>query len=179
VDIEEVLKQIKQSQKAPGDPAWREFYQFFRKRHMLQLLRLGLRDSWALEDISQQAFLKFLHYSPWKNDWKSLPEAPILIAYFATTVRNLYNDFLAANKAKPLGEAHLEQVPSPEPALTINQDLQGWFGSLSAIDKQLVLDRLEGIPLSESASRLGISYSDAGVRFHRFKKKLKLKLSDL
>lgn len=169
-DIESTLSELRFNR--ASENAWKEFHKYFRAKIVVQLLRLGLRDTWSLEDISQQAFLKFLHYSPWKQGGRELPSLGILSAYFATTTRNLFYDYLRKNQTN-FQDVDIDSLSGTTEESVVNEAFQKWFDSLEPIDKSLVIHRLEGLSLSESAERLNLTYSVAGTRLHRLKKKLK------
>lgn len=125
-----------------------------------------------IKHIVQQAFLKFLKYSPWKGQWHELPAKTVLSSYFTSTVRNLFYDYLKVELSRPDSIEELPEETLVEHLLPTSE-LDDFIEHLDPLEQQLLDHRLKGYSLGHSASLLGLTYSDAGVKFHRMKKKLK------
>lgn len=161
---------------APKSPLeeelWSQFYQLIYPAIAFYLVSVGAkRDS--LPDVIQSSFMKFLASSPWSNDWKRLPDPPVVIRWIKTTSRNALRDSERKTAREIFdGEENLEEQVAPEPIGSELDGLNEFMSTLSPEDQLLIVYRLMGFSLKEISENLGITVSAAGTRFHRLKQKL-------
>jgi len=138
------------------------------------------------KDVTQEAFKRIVHYC----NFGELDDADAFLAYLRAVCRNTARDALRQlvpdARALPLEElettAPKRGLPdTPEQLLRAKQLQDQLLTKLDREDQQLLKLLVEGYSLSEIASRLGLSYPNAGVRLHRLRKTLRnyLKNKDL
>ncbi len=161
---------IERIRKAPGDERrWAAWYKATYPRLSYFAFRLMSGDAEAARDLVQEAFTRFVAYRAIErvsNDNHAL-------AFLLTTCRNLAAD--AGAKVQHVPEQALEGLElmaaadqKSEPAL----DLDRLQAALEPESRQLIQWAREGLTVAEIAKRLGITYTAAGVRLHRIRKRL-------
>ena len=163
--------------------AWAEFYRRLRPRVAGVLMRRGVGNREEVKDLCQTVFARFLEYCPWKNSWESLPDAPEMVAYVAVIARNLA--FSAYHKVQELSSVNVENLKEVgvqgeiEDFVVSRESYYQAVEGLSKEEFELFNMIVEGYRIPEIANLLEISYSNAGVKVHRLRDKLKKKLDYL
>jgi DNA-directed RNA polymerase specialized sigma24 family protein len=122
-------------------------------------------------------FLRLLRARPFTR----LANADALRAYVwrvADNVSRGYRRFLeAGSREKPLEDLGDAQVPSREPqpdeALEARNLLSVKLKGLTSVDHEILAMTVEGYDLGDIAEATGLSYSNAGVRLHRLRRRLR------
>lgn len=153
------------------DAAWRAVYLFYRRQVLGTLFILGVRDAVDREDLSSEVFFRFVSYSPWSSNWPSLPGAQVIASYLRTITRNVA--WTAARK-RARGRAlafELAEGTFEEDESAASRDL---LDALNRDERRFFQTYVEsGFSLSRVAVLEGLSYSGAGTRLHRIRRKLK------
>lgn len=161
------------------EDAWREFYVCFRPQVAGLLFRLGARAD--VPDLTQDVFLRFLRYSPWRDDWSALPDRHVVLAYLRQIARSAVVSAVRHAAHRPAEDAtkDLEELHAAAEAAAIDiaQLLERLAGDLGEQDGRLLRRMADGASISELASAYNISYSAAGVRIYRLKEKVRVLLS--
>jgi RNA polymerase sigma factor (sigma-70 family) len=126
------------------------------------------------EDLSQEVFLRLRRYCPFAR----LQNAEELKAYVAAMCRNVVRSSLktAHHREVPLEEVPPEALVSPDVGVARRVEADDLVRELSAQlgpeDRRLLRLILEDHGIKEIARRSGLSYSAAGVRAFRLRRKL-------
>jgi len=126
----------------------------------------------AARDLTQETFTRFVQYDAIQR----VDDEEHARAFLIKTCRNLAIDRDARAREIPLDdipEYHLAQ-PSDTPA-GAGPDLEEMLQFLDTEDRKLIAWTQEGFTLAEIARKLNISYTAAGVRLHRLRKRLRQK----
>ena len=177
--IAETIESIRHDHENQG--AWTAFYTYCRRQIAGMYFVLGIRNNDELEELCQEVFYRFLNYSPWRRSWETLPAAPKILAYLRVVARNvLYTHFEKRRfpgvslQELEMDQAHILAARVAEAALgDLMRDLQVLKRDLTEEEQKLLGQLIQGLSLSEIADKLGISYTSAGVRLHRLRKKLR------
>lgn len=127
------------------------------------------------EDSSQDTFVRLIRYC----DFRKLREPFDFRRYARTVAENVAYDYLqemqrVASGSKEYEDALQDRVfDSPEQAALLRQVIQQIWDQLDAEERTLASFVAEGYPISEIAQRLGLSYSNAGVRIHRLRQRIR------
>jgi len=141
----------------------------------------GLRE--LAEDASQDVFLRLIRYRPFRR----LKDPAAFKAYLAATCRNVCRDYLRwyltrdthASKEETQPSAEVRAPgPSGEDEVLASEALQELLRPLDEDERRVVRYLLEGYGLGDIAQALGITYTNAGVRVHRLRAKLRNYLSN-
>lgn len=164
----------------PRDEAgWREFYVCFRPQVAGLLYRLGARGD--VPDLTQDVFVRFLRYSPWRHDWSTLPDRHVVLAYLRKITRTAVVSAVRNASHRPAEDptAQLDDLhaAADAAAIDIGELLERLAADLSEQDGGLLRRMAHGASIAELASEYHISYSAAGVRVYRLKEKVKELLS--
>ncbi|MFA5504047.1 MAG: sigma-70 family RNA polymerase sigma factor [Vulcanimicrobiota bacterium] len=165
-----------------NEKAWADFYKHLRPRVAGILYRVGVGDREEIKDLCQIVFTRFIEYSPWNRNWRSLPDSREIVAYFAVVAKNTARTVYS--KAKEISQASIDDITVPDSQLVEEQILsqQSVFktiGDLNSEESELFFLLVEGYKLPEIANLLKISYSNAGVRVHRLREKLRKKMQEM
>ncbi len=158
------------------EDAWRILYKLSWPRVMATAYRMcrGRRD--FAEDVSQEVFLRLLHYSNLR-DFASTDQFQ---RYLTTLVVNAAHDM----RKKDRDSENIHGIPDellPQPlwmeshALKTAETrdlLDKLSAKLGSEDNRLMGLLAQGFSLGEIAKNLGITYSAAGVRVHRIRRML-------
>lgn len=143
----------------------------------------GQRD--LAEDAAQEAFRRIVRYC----DFGEIPDGDAFLAYLRAVCRNTARDLLR-QLAGVTALARLEEVDtqargaepdqtySPERQLRSEDLRRELLAVLDTEEQRLFHLLLSDQPLGEIAAELGLSYSNAGVRVHRLRAKLRKYMQD-
>jgi RNA polymerase sigma factor (sigma-70 family) len=129
----------------------------------------------AADDASQEVFLRLLQYS----NFESLTNPDSFRKYLRTVCTNVSRDFLqklARRNETGLDGVQIDSLRSDVPGpqdVQAKEMYEGVLGQLSADDRRMIEWAAEGYTLDEIAEAAGLSYSNAGVRLHRIRGKLR------
>ena len=160
---------------APKNRAlWEEMYRTLRPIVYRTAYRLLHGEVALAEDVTQEAFLRFLQY----GKLSTLESDDHLLAYLRQTTRHLCWDRLrqasrTVSLGSPEGVQALEQtVVDSEEVDQLSWDIEHLAGSLSDEEQRLLRELITNTSLNEIAEALGITYGAAAVRIHRLRGKL-------
>jgi RNA polymerase sigma factor (sigma-70 family) len=131
----------------------------------------------AVEDAAQEVFIKLLRSRPYEN----ISDADAFRAYVWRMADNVAKTHLLKQHADQHAKRDLAEWQQFEPsgealdgegALVANELLGLAENTLDAKDRDLLRMMLEGANLAQAADKLGLSYSNAGVRLHRMRRRL-------
>lgn len=180
--LADVLKRLKESPTDEG--AWGSLYRHLRPFVMAVIYRrLRGEERSAAEDAAQEVFIRLLRSQPFVH----IPDEESLRGYVWKIADNVAKSHLERVRVAKRGERELAKSGGVDPDVEAI-DSQGSLLALEIFElaetalefKDRVLFRLllEGSSLAQAADQLGLSYSNAGVRLHRMRRKL-LKLMNL
>ncbi|SRR6266550_939658 len=168
-----------------NESAWASFYLGLRPTVAYLLFVRGVRLGLVLrrheiEELCQDVFYRFLRYSPWRRDWQALPSAGVVGAYIAAVTRSVLVDHFSVHsaevKSRYLAEAKIASDDAQAQAgeeVEAHAEVAELLKGLKVEERRLLQGLIDGHALAEVAQNLGISYSAAGVRLHRLKRKLR------
>lgn len=157
-------------QRPDNERLWEAWHKSTYPKLYFAAFRLANGNADLARDLTQETFTRFLEYRAIARVENELHA----IAYLIKTCRNLAIDRNAHAKTVPLeGLAELEAIPAPEQSAESSVDLERAVDELDAADRALVQWMRDGLGVGEIAAKLGISYTAAGVRVHRLKKRLR------
>lgn len=175
--IEIVLTRIRSD---PSDQlAWREFYLHFRRIIVALFAAFGVREAADRDDLASEVFFRFLVYCQWREDWSQLPARAELSAYFRAIAMNVARNAFLARKREELIDrsADLESVPAEPPR---DDATRAALKTLKSEEREFLLAfYAEGLSITELATRHGLTYTAAGTRLHRIRRKLRGELAKL
>ncbi|MFO0967349.1 MAG: sigma-70 family RNA polymerase sigma factor [Gemmataceae bacterium] len=173
-DDAEALKDVlERLARAPQEPAaWRELHRLTAPL-VIGMLYRRLGDAAHSEDAAQEVFLRLARYAPFKD----LKAPETFRRYLWSVCRNTARDYWRrrlrdAQREVPLSEEPPTGAGSPEEAAQLDESLEVICGRLDPTDRTLLLLVLRGTRLPEIASKLGLSYANAGVRLHRLRRRI-------
>jgi RNA polymerase sigma factor (sigma-70 family) len=146
--------------------------------------RLKGREKKAAEDAAQEVFVRLLRAQPFGK----IPNAEALRAYVAKIAENVARTHLRKVHVQEVGRRDVAEWHGLEPPLAgLESDdelrvRELWTLAESVLepkDRDLLRLILEGSSLHQAADRMGLSYSNAGVRLHRIRRKLLIHLKSL
>lgn len=130
------------------------------------------------QDVAQEVFRRIVQYC----NFQELQDADEFLAYLRAVSLNASRDALR-RLAPRAADVPLEEIETgresrsrpetPEEILLARQLREELLDQLNPIDQQLLQLLIEGYSLDEIAARLGLSYSNAGVRLHRLRQVLR------
>lgn len=165
-DLEAALRAIRGH---PDDEAaWRVVYLAYRKQVLGQLYMLGFHAATDREDLTGEVFFRFIAYSPWSRDWSNLPDPAVIAAYLRRTAQNVAFTAVRNRENKRLAQDDLLEYFAQSALLDRVGD------DLTREEKSFIVAYVEaGFSLQALASALGITYTAAGTRLHRIRKKIR------
>jgi RNA polymerase sigma factor (sigma-70 family) len=121
-------------------------------------------------DITQEAFARFVQF----RGLEKVADDSSAVAYLLRTCRNVFLDGVKQDRRITTDTSvDLETIESdpttPDPLVVIDRLAK----KLDADDQRFFKMTRDGRTLAEIATTLGISYTAAGVRLHRIKKRLR------
>jgi RNA polymerase sigma factor (sigma-70 family) len=143
---------------------------------------LGGRSDLA-DDASQEVFMRIARYRPFSK----IQHAEAFKAYLAATCRNVVRDYLRWHipRDRVVTSSNSEELlesPSMDAAadadIVAAERLSGLADALEEKERILLHLLIEGYGLEEIAERLNVSYTNAGVRVHRLRVKLRNLMMD-
>jgi RNA polymerase sigma factor (sigma-70 family) len=147
---------------------WREWYRIVYPKLYYAAFRLANGKVAEAQDLTQEAFARFLDYRAIER----VTDDRHAISFLIKTCRNLAIDRSARARNIPLqelGEIEATETPDLEPKI----DLERMLESLEPRERELMQWALEGVSLAEMARRTGSTYTAVGVRLHRIRQALK------
>lgn len=157
---------------APGDQdLWSQWYKSVFPRIFYIAFRLSSGNRELARDLAQESFARFIDYRVLE---RVLDERHAM-AFLARTCRNLVIDeFGRANLVNYISSEELEGLMAEDDESSAYEwDWQAIESSIDHKELQLLQWLREGHKLADIATRLGISYTAAGVRVHRLKQQLR------
>ncbi|MGH9365977.1 MAG: RNA polymerase sigma factor [Thermoanaerobaculia bacterium] len=128
------------------------------------------------EDASQEVFIRLLRYC----DFRKVQDPGDFLRYLHTVAKNAANDYLREMRHVVVDfeqqEASLQDilpVATPEQVARAKELLERLWDELDPEERTLAEFLMEGHTVSEIAQRLGWSYSNAGVRIHRLRQRIR------
>lgn len=162
------------------EEAWSALYAHFWSFVVSACFR-ALRGAAELaEDAAQEVFLRLARYRPFSD----LRDAVAFRSYLYSMSQNVCRSYLRSVLTRP--EVSLDEMLTmlpdagsidPEDALAAREVLDEILGQLDDADRQIIRLLADGYGLQEIQQALGIGYSDAGVRVHRLRRRLRNYLS--
>jgi RNA polymerase sigma factor (sigma-70 family) len=129
----------------------------------------------AAEDVAQETFKALVRADPFAK----LRDADALRAYMWRIADNSARSYLESvrRQAEESGLEWLEESasgqPTPEESLGTHEEVVQSLSKLAPVDRELVMMIAEGYSLREAAEATGLSHSNAGVRLHRLRSRLR------
>lgn len=162
---------IQRLRKQPGsERLWEAWYKSAYPKVYFAAFRLANGNPDLARDLTQGAFTRFLEYRAIER----VQSEQHALAYLIKSCRNLAIDRNAQANNIPLDSlAEVESAPAPGQQEEAIVDLQRAVDELDDVDRELVQWMRDGLGVGEIAKRLDISYTAAGVRVHRLKKRLR------
>lgn len=149
---------------------WAEWYKAVYPRLYYVAFRLTNGNTDAARDLVQETFTRFLGYRAIER----VSSDQHALSFLIRTCRNLAFDRSARVRQLPEGSPEeLESIPGAEQPIEPALDFERILQTLGPQDRQLMQWAREGMSVSEIATRLGVTYSAAGVRLHRLRKRLR------
>ena len=156
-----------------SESAWADFYRrMFPPVYYCVYRRLG-GDSSAAQDLTQDAFTRFVQYGA----IQAVKDDDHALAYLRQTARRLCADY--QRSSSPV--VSLEVVDQRSQQLVTDGgdadmadlfiDLERLAGLLNESDADLLLGLIEGKSLEDLAKALNVTYGAVAVRLHRLRKK--------
>lgn len=171
-----VLARLKASPADEG--AWRSLYhQLWPFVVAVLYRRLRGSERKAAEDAAQEVFIRLLRSQPFDK----IPDADALRAYVWRVAENVAKTHLRKLHAQQDGESGAAEWGRLEPSvpalesdgeLRVRELLDLAEIMLEPKDRDLLRMIVEGSSLDQAADQMGLSYSNAGVRLHRIRRKL-------
>lgn len=181
VSADELAVALGRLRQSPSDErAWRSLYGRLYP-YVVAVAFRRVKDKGIAEDIAQDVFVRIARLRPFDR----IEDPEHFRAYVWRMAINVATDYLRSARRERDHKALLDQGAgdaSVEPAGNedhlIFQELVGLASDKLDPEELAMLQLLlEGRPLAEVATELGISYSAAGVRLHRFRRKLRTLLT--
>jgi RNA polymerase sigma-70 factor, ECF subfamily len=135
-----------------------------------KVCNLYMHDATDKEDLFQEITLQAL------NAYKSFRGDAKFSTWLYRVALNTAISFYRKEKRKPVFESANEFPDQPEETSEIEEQMQAMYraiGSLSKIDKALVMLYLEDYSYDEISNVLGITANNVAVKMNRIKTKLK------
>lgn len=164
--------------------AWTLLYDLMWPRVLAITFRVlrGVRD--RAEDASQEVFIRIFRYC----DFRKLRDPGDFQRYLHTVAQNVAKDYLREMRQAVLdiGQEGVSlegilHVATPEQVARARELVERLGDELAPEERTLAEFLAAGYTVSEIAHRLGLSYSNAGVRIHRLRQRVRnlLKEKDL
>lgn len=156
---------------------WWDFVEAQRPPLYYSVYRMCRGDRELAEDITQEAFARFVHY----DAVSKVQTEEAAAAYLRMIARNRY--FSHVKRTSRAQEVQLEALP--ELVATDDRerrdylmDIKSLLGELDSDRRVLLEMALAGEPLSVIAEKLNVSYPTAATRLHRLKAELSNRLAE-
>lgn len=171
------LARLRQS--PSDDGAWRSIYRRLWP-FVVAVAHRRVRDKGIAEDIAQDVFARIARYRPYDR----IHEPEQFRAYVWRMAVNVANAYARSARRRKRGLQALWDWGARDPVAPEASDDRLVFEELLSLARDKVEPQdhallgllLEGRPLAEVASKLGLTYSAAGVRLHRLRHRLRKSL---
>jgi RNA polymerase sigma factor (sigma-70 family) len=162
---------IRKLRSAPGnEKLWAAWYKAAYPRVYFAAHRISNGRADLARELAQETFSRFIEYRALE---RVIDESSAL-AHLLVTCRNLAidrNRDVSLISLEGLEEA--QSIAAADVPLDRAMDVERAVQELSADDQKLVQWMRDGLSVSEIARRLQVTYSAAGVRVHRLRKRLR------
>jgi RNA polymerase sigma factor (sigma-70 family) len=149
---------------------WAAWYKRVYPNVYYAAFRLTNGNAEEARELTQETFTRFLEYRAIER----VQGEQHALGYLIKTCRNLAIDRNARVREIRLESLiEADSIPAPERHIEESIDLDRALLELGGDDQMLTQWMREGISVSEIARRLGITYTAAGVRIHRLRKRLR------
>ena len=161
---------IRQLRDRPADPKrWARWYRAAYPKVYYVAFRLAMGNVETARDLAQEAFARFLGYRAIErveNDEHAL-------AFLIRTCRNLAADRATHTQRMPLAPLEeSESLAESGSSIESKLDFEKVLREAKPEERQLLQWVGDGLSVAEIARHLGVTYTAAGVRLHRLKKRL-------
>lgn len=164
----DLIQQLRQ--RPHNERLWKAWYASAYPKLYFAAFRLANGNPDLARDLTQGTFTRFLEYRAIER----VQSEQHAVAYLIKTCRNVAIDRNAQAKSIPLESlTEVESMPAPEQHEESVMDLQRAVDDLEDEDQDLVQWLRDGLSVGEVAKRLNASYTAAGVRIHRLRKRLR------
>lgn len=135
------------------------------------------------EDAAQEAFKRIVRSCPFQN----LADGDAFLAYLRTVSKNaavdVLNELGRTPRAVPLlgteeSDREPEGHPTPEQEVQSDELRRELLAVLDSVERRLLKMLIDDRTLTDIAAELNLSYSNAGVRVHRLRSKLRKYMQD-
>jgi RNA polymerase sigma factor (sigma-70 family) len=163
----DLVLEIRKNTAAPK--AWEAWYRQAYPRVYYVAFRFARGNAETARDLVQETFTRFLQYGAIHR----VTSERHALSFLIKTCRNLAIDRTARAR-----EISLEDIPEYELVAPVEEqvhtgaDLEELLRVLPPEERQMLQWTRDGFSLAEIAKKLNISYTAAGVRLHRLRKRL-------
>ena len=174
-ELAAALGRLRQS--PSDDGAWRSIYRRLWP-FVVAVAYRRVRDKGIAEDIAQDVFVRIARLRPY--DRIDAPDQ--FRAYVWRMAINVANTYARSVRRRERGlkalwdwggRDHLVAPAASDDRLVFEELLSLVHDVVEPVDRTLLELLLEGRPLADVASELGLTYSAAGVRLHRLRQRLR------
>jgi DNA-directed RNA polymerase specialized sigma24 family protein len=152
------------------DNAWSLFYAHYRGQILGMLAISGISNRDVREELAAEVFFRFARYCPWRSGWNDLPSPAVIGAYLRTTTTNVAHAWWEEVR-RIADQTKGEPTVSSSENVLLSTDL---ISRLRPEEKRFLHLYVEsGFSLSAVAAALSISYTAAGTRLHRIRRRIK------
>jgi RNA polymerase sigma-70 factor, ECF subfamily len=159
------------------EDAWRILFEQTRRTGVDAAKRVLRGQAERADDVVQEAFLRVFRYCKFAD----FPDADAFLRYLRTVCSNAARDMVKDLAAESVVESpesgELEETrvaeETPEDLVIAQETLNELMNQLDQGDREILRLSMDGYDLAEIADRLGLSYSNAGVRLHRSRERLR------
>ena len=171
VQLQNALKTL--SINRTDEDAWRILYEQTRTTGVDAAKRVLRGQAELADDVAQEAFLRICRYCKFSD----LIEVDAFLRYLRAVFANAARDMLKS-VAEPAEQGELVDIrvseETPEDIVIAQETLNEFMNQLDDEgDQEMLRLSMDGYDLAEIADRLGLSYSNAGVRLHRSRERLR------
>ena len=170
VQLQNALKTL--SVNRTDEDAWRVLYEQTRTTGVDAAKRVLRGQAELADDVAQEAFLRIFRYCKFAD----LVDVDAFLRYLKAVCANAARDMLKS-VAEPAEQGELVDIrvseETPEDIVIAQETLNEFMNQLDEGDREILSLSMDGYDLAEIADRLGLSYSNAGVRLHRSRERLR------
>jgi RNA polymerase sigma factor (sigma-70 family) len=170
VQLQDALKRL--SVNRTDNDAWRTLSDQTRATAIDAAKRVLRGQAEHADDVVQEAFLRIFQYCKFAD----LTNIDAFLRYLKAVCRNAALDMLkavgqSAERNKLADSPVLEETP--EDIVIAQETLNDFMNQLAVSDREMLSLSMDGYDLAEIADRLGLSYTNAAVRLHRLRERLR------